>query len=201
VSYFKSLKHFYNEACRNLIRQHPGRRITKEDFGKLLKLAWDKSATAGNLSSGFLKCGIYPYNPYILAEDIFEYQPAPAVNGDDGVRLDEDTADSRISTSTPMSLEELSPLPKITFPSDPFIRKVRKKQMSAIATSADFRERLRESRQENGRQCRSVQNKKTTSRHSEGRIGMDGPSCSATINSDENYCGVCNGYYYDDKAG
>jgi hypothetical protein len=47
VSYFKSLKHFYNDACRNFIRQHPGRRLTK-DFGELLKLAWDKSATAGN---------------------------------------------------------------------------------------------------------------------------------------------------------
>jgi hypothetical protein len=201
VSYFKSLKHFYNEACRNFIRQHPGRRITKEDFGELLKLAWDKSAIAGNLSSGFLKCGIYPYNPHILAEDIFEYQPAPVVNGDDGVRLAEDTADSRTSTSTPTSFEELSPLPKITFPSDPFIRKGRKKQESAVVTSADFRERLRESTQENGRQRRSVQNKKTTSRHSERRIGRDGPSCSTSINSDENYCGVCSGYYYDDKAG
>jgi hypothetical protein len=119
------------------------------------------------LSSGFLKCGIYPYNPYILAEDIFEYQPAPAVNSGDGVCLAEDTTDSCTCTSTPTSFEELPPLPKITFPSDPFIRKGRKKQESAVVTSADFQERLRESRQENGRQCRSVQNKKTTSCHSE----------------------------------
>ncbi|GFG32296.1 hypothetical protein Cfor_02693 [Coptotermes formosanus] len=140
VSYFKSLKQFYNEACRNFIRQHPGRRFTKEDFCKLLKLLWYKSPTAGNLSGGFLKCGIHPYNPDILAEDIFEYQPAPAVNGGDGVRLAEDTADSRTSTSTLTSFEELPPLPKITFPSDPFIRKGRKKQDSAVVTSADFRE-------------------------------------------------------------
>jgi hypothetical protein len=29
---------------------------------------------------------------------------------------------------------------------------------------------------------------------------MDGPSYSTNINSDENYCGVCDSYYYDDKA-
>lgn len=119
VSYFKSPKHFYNETCRNLIRQHPGRSITKEDFGELLKLAWDKSATAGNLSNGFLKCGIYPYNPDMLAEDVFEYQPVPSVNGGDGVRLAEDTTDSRTSTSTPTSFEELSTLPKITIQATP----------------------------------------------------------------------------------
>jgi hypothetical protein len=30
---------------------------------------------------------------------------------------------------------------------------------------------------------------------------MDGHNSSTSINSDENYCGVCDGYYYDDKAG
>jgi hypothetical protein len=55
----------------------------------------------------------------MLAEDVFEYQPVPAVNGGDGVRLAEDTTDPGTSTSTSTSFEELSPLPKITFPSDP----------------------------------------------------------------------------------
>jgi hypothetical protein len=36
-----------------------------------------------------------------------------------------------------------------------------------------------------------VQNNKTTGRHSERRTGMEGPSCSTIIDSDENYCGVC----------
>jgi hypothetical protein len=39
-----------------------------------LKLAWDKSATVSNCTSGVRKCGIYPYNPDVLADDVFEYE-------------------------------------------------------------------------------------------------------------------------------
>jgi hypothetical protein len=101
VSHFKSLKHFYDEACRNFVRQHPGKGITKEDFGDLLKLAWEKSATVKNLTSGFRKFGIYPYNPDILADDIFEYEPVPAVNDKDFFRF----VDTSASTSTATSFE------------------------------------------------------------------------------------------------
>jgi hypothetical protein len=82
---------------------------------------WDKSPTAGNLPSGFIKYWIYSHNADILAEDVFKYQPVAAVNGDDGVRLAEVTADPHASTSSATFLEELSPVPKITFPSDPSI--------------------------------------------------------------------------------
>jgi hypothetical protein len=47
-----------------------------------------------------IKWGIYLYNPDILAEDVFEYQRVQAVNGGDGARRAEDTADSCASTST-----------------------------------------------------------------------------------------------------
>jgi hypothetical protein len=121
------------------------------------------------------------------------YQRVTAVNCGDGARPADDTADSGASTSTATSFEELSPFPMITFPSDSSIRKRkerRQEQDSAVVTSADVQETLRESIQKNGRHTRSVQKRKTTGRHSERRIGMDGPSCSTSINSDENYCGV-----------
>jgi hypothetical protein len=146
VSYFKSLKHFYNEACRNFVRQHPRKGITKEDFGDLLKPAWDKSATVGNLTSGFRKCGIYPYNPDILADDVFEYELVPALNGGDPVRLAGDIIDSPAPSSTSTSFEELSPVPVIKSRSDCSICKGRKKQESTVVTSAAFREKLRADR-------------------------------------------------------
>jgi len=49
-----------------------------------------------------------------------------------------------------------------------------KKQEPAVVTSADFRGRLGERREKNGRRNRSVQNNKTTGRHSERRIWTDG---------------------------
>ena len=84
------------------------------------------------------------------------------------------------------------PVSMITFPSDSSIWKGIKEQESAVVTSADFQERLRERRQKNGRQNRPVLKSRTYGCHSERRIGMDGAICSASVNSDENYCGVCN---------
>jgi hypothetical protein len=46
---------------------------------------------------------IYPYNPDILAEVVFDCQRVPAVNGGDCARRAEDTADCRASTSTATS--------------------------------------------------------------------------------------------------
>jgi hypothetical protein len=46
-----------------------------------------------------------------------------------------------------------------------------------------------------------MQKNKAPGCHSEQQIGMDGPNCSTNINSDENYCGVCSGYYYTNKSG
>jgi hypothetical protein len=155
-----------------------------------LKLAWDKSATVGNFTSGFRKCGIYPYNPDILADDVFEYEIVPAPNGADPVRLAEDIEDSPTPSSTATSFEELSPVPVIVSQSDGSVTK-RKKQESAVLTSAAFKEKLRESKQKSRKQNRPIGIKKTVSRNSERRVGMDEPSFSGNLNHDENYCGVC----------
>jgi hypothetical protein len=182
VSYFKSLEHFYNEACRNFVRQDPGKGITKEDFGDLLKLAWEKSATVGNLTSGFRKCGIYPYNPDILADDIFEYEPVPAVSDKDFVR----TADTSASTPAATSFEELSPIPVVKSSNDSSLRKGRNNQESAVVTSADYWEKVRESRHKGGKRKRPVQIKRTTGHQPKRRIGTDAPSSSSSLNRIEN---------------
>jgi hypothetical protein len=108
-----------------------------------LKLAWDKSATVCNFTSGFRKCGIYPYNPDVLADDVFEHEIVPAPNGIHPVRL-EDIEDSPAPSSTAASFEELSPVPVITSRGDCSVRKGRKKYELAVVTSPAFAEKQRE---------------------------------------------------------
>jgi hypothetical protein len=43
--------------------------------------------------------------------------------------------------------------------------------------------------------------KKTIACNSGRRVGKDAPSSSTNHNRDENYCGVCSGYFYDDETG
>ena len=86
----------------------------------------------------------------------------------------EDIVVIHASTSSATSVEEPPPVLKIVFPSDSSVRKWRKKQEPGVVTSADFRGRLEERREKNGRRNRSVQNNKTTGRHSERRMWTDG---------------------------
>ncbi|KAI4459542.1 dde superfamily endonuclease [Holotrichia oblita] len=60
---FKSLKLHYYNACNLYIKNNPGRKITRLQFGKLLAAAWKDSATVDNATSAFAATGIAPYNP------------------------------------------------------------------------------------------------------------------------------------------
>lgn len=60
---FKSLKSSFYDACRLWLRTHPGRRITRYQFGELLNSCWGKSANPANATAGFRASGIYPLNP------------------------------------------------------------------------------------------------------------------------------------------
>lgn len=62
-AFFKSLKSFYYQACREWMQSHPGRKLGRLQFGELLTKSWGKSATAGNAMSGFRSTGIFPWNP------------------------------------------------------------------------------------------------------------------------------------------
>lgn len=62
-AFFKSLKTFYYQSCREWMQSHPGRKLGRLQFGELLMKSWGKSATAGNAMSGFRATGIFPWNP------------------------------------------------------------------------------------------------------------------------------------------
>jgi len=62
-SFFKSLKASFFQACDTWVKSNVDRRITRLQFGRLLGVAWGKSANVQNATSGFRATGIYPLNP------------------------------------------------------------------------------------------------------------------------------------------
>ena len=63
ASVFRSLKQNWQHACHNFIQSNPSLAITKYQFSGLFKEAWGKTMNPATISSGFRKCGVYPFNP------------------------------------------------------------------------------------------------------------------------------------------
>nr|XP_047135512.1 MFS-type transporter clz9-like [Hydra vulgaris] len=71
VSFFKSLKIFYDQEVSTWLRRHPGRPVTELEVGELFGKAYGKAATVQNCQSGFKKCGIYPFDRNVFTEEDF----------------------------------------------------------------------------------------------------------------------------------
>lgn len=130
--------YFYKESCRNFVRRHPGKEIAKEDVGDVLKLLGVSQRQLVTWLVSFENVD-YPDSPNILADDIFEYEFVPVLIGA------EDVVYSSASSSTVTSFQELSLVPVTTFRIDWSIGRGRKREGSAVVTSAAFRERKTES--------------------------------------------------------
>ena len=59
---FKPLKTEWNKAMHILQSKNPGAQITKYNFPRLLKEAWENAMLSKNICSGFRNAGIYPIN-------------------------------------------------------------------------------------------------------------------------------------------
>jgi hypothetical protein len=70
-AFFRPLKVHYDSACRTFLSNHPGRPITKLQFGSLLSEAWGRAATPGTASNGFRACGIFPLNKNAIPDNAF----------------------------------------------------------------------------------------------------------------------------------
>jgi len=71
VSFFKSLKSFYNQEVQCWLRRHQGRPVTEYQIAELFGIAYGKAATIANAASGFRKTGIIPFNPDIFSDEDF----------------------------------------------------------------------------------------------------------------------------------
>lgn len=80
VSFMYPLSTFYEQSAKTWLRNHPGRVITVAEVGGLFGLAYIRAATTQNAISGFKNTGIYPMNPDIFPEELFE--PSETTNRD-----------------------------------------------------------------------------------------------------------------------
>lgn len=70
-SYFKPFKLYWTETCNSYVTAHPGRKITRYQFGNLLKMAWTRSATMSTGANGFMASGIFPFNPHVVPDHAY----------------------------------------------------------------------------------------------------------------------------------
>jgi len=120
-AFFKPLKVHYDNACRTFLSNHPGRQITKLQFGSLLSEAWGRAATPGTASNGFRACGIFPLNAAAIPDNAF--MPS--------------TASHTPTKTTPTTFAMLHPTPKISRARRPAANKTTQK--AAVLTSPAYR--------------------------------------------------------------
>jgi hypothetical protein len=70
-SYFKPFKLYWTDACNCYVSAHPGRKITRSQFGSLLKTTWNRVAMISTGANGFIACGIYPFNPNAVPDHAY----------------------------------------------------------------------------------------------------------------------------------
>ena len=80
VSFFKSIKAFYDAEVQMWMRQH-GRAVSEWQVAKLFTAAYNKAATMQNAVSGYKKCGINPFRPDIFSEE--DFMPSLLTHRDD----------------------------------------------------------------------------------------------------------------------
>ena len=60
---FGPLKTAWADVCHSFFKQYPGQVVSKLNFCQLFHSAWLKAVTPQNISVGFKKAGIWPFNP------------------------------------------------------------------------------------------------------------------------------------------
>lgn len=82
VAVYGPFKTYFNQACDDFMVNHPGQTIALQDIAGLVGKAYQKSITPINITKGFLKTGIYPYDAHIFTDIDFSCssvtdRPAP----------------------------------------------------------------------------------------------------------------------------
>lgn len=166
-SFFRPLKTYFDQACKTFQSNHPGRAITKLQFGTLLSKAWGKAASAENAMNGFRVCGLYPidrqaipdyaFAPAEVSETTIQSGVAESVDTSTPVRAPESSSTEHADThhadthpSTPAQSEPVPSSVEVSFSElhpTPKIKRVAKKpggrkQSAAVLTSPTYRKAL-----------------------------------------------------------
>ena len=83
VSFFRSLKNWYNIEIEKFLRTHPGQAVTVHQISKFVSASFVAAATMGTAVNGFRKAGVWPPNRHVF-DDEFDrielLQPSTAVH-------------------------------------------------------------------------------------------------------------------------
>ena len=60
---YHPLKMKWTDVCHDFMQENPRRVVTKFVFSGLLSKAWSHTMTPNNITNGFRKCGVYPFDP------------------------------------------------------------------------------------------------------------------------------------------
>ena len=69
VAVFKSLKDSFAKSVRALSFTKKNFVLTKREFARVVKHPLDHAFSISNIKAGFAKCGIYPFNPNVIAKN------------------------------------------------------------------------------------------------------------------------------------
>ncbi|KAF2890041.1 hypothetical protein ILUMI_16132, partial [Ignelater luminosus] len=150
VAVFRSFKKFYSAACDTWMINNPGKPITIYSIAGLVGDAFPKSFTPLNISNGFKKTGMKPFNSDIFTEEDFlfafvtdrpasPHQPIASTSRN----LDKELSSSGLPlvVDAVTSLEEIRPYSKA--PPRKRARNIKKKR-SAILTDTPTKKALEE---------------------------------------------------------
>jgi len=155
VSFFGPLQTYYDHEITTWMKNHPGRTMSLYQVAQLFGRAYENAATVKNITSGFEKTGIFPFNPHIFPEEMFLPSEVTDNNIDlqkngsiasSSFSLHQEDENSFSSPSTSFSaakavLEEISPLPKATSSGKSRVKK--KSASSQLLTGSSFMEEIK----------------------------------------------------------
>ena len=70
LRFFGSLKSAWRQSVRDWQAQHIGEFVTKQTFARVLKPAWDASATVDAAVKGFRDAGLFPFNSSAVVDSV-----------------------------------------------------------------------------------------------------------------------------------
>lgn len=81
LSVFGPLKKRTVSALQNWLRNHPGQSMTMYDLPRVVVEAWNNSLVGRNITVGFQKAGIFPFNRDVFSEG--DYAPSSVTDRPD----------------------------------------------------------------------------------------------------------------------
>lgn len=168
VTFFGPLKSAFRRECDNYIKSHAMIKITPFEIAELFNKAYSQVATIQKGISGFSATGIFPLNPEIFTDEDFyasltfnqddTVHETPIIENETPVVIENETpvifenesltpTDSNnthhsMDTSPSVSIQEISPIPKII--PKRVTQRVTAKQYSSILTASPMKFKLEE---------------------------------------------------------